>query len=37
MSVTVHGVTYQVFTEGELLALGVALATLDALAARKAA
>ena len=37
MSVTVHGITYRVFTEADLLRLLSALATLDVLASRKAA
>ena len=37
MNVTYLGVVYHVFTEGELFALLSALATLDALASRRAA
>jgi hypothetical protein len=37
VNITVHDFTYRVFTEGELFALLSALATLDALARRKAA
>jgi hypothetical protein len=37
MNVTVHGITYHVDTEAELLRLVSALQTLDALARRRAA
>jgi hypothetical protein len=37
MNVTYRGITYRVYTEADLLGLLSALATLDALASRKAA
>ena len=37
MNVTVHGVTYRVTTEADIVCLLVALDTLQALARRKAA